>query len=336
MVVIAGAVFGTVAFLELRTSRDLLGFVEGFERSGGYVAVVVPAEGSTVDASVCEGLNELDFVVSAGALMATELTSFTAAPGLLFQRAPISQGILEVWAPGRRIRAGDGRPALVAGAALADELGLRPGSFLQPVGGAPTEIVAVVDTQKRNPQASRWALEIVPPVGSVEACWVELSRDAYEAGIGTLPAFFAGGDEPPIVRRYRRRDEFTRDPLAEFRARPQRLGWVAAAGPVVGTFWLMTWFRRSELGLYLALGTGRATVATMLAVEAMVILTLAYVLGVAYGFALDAALHHEPGFATALLAVRTSISAALLAAALAPLGALLFVRGTIADLLKDR
>lgn len=336
IIVITASVFGAVAFLELRTAADLLGFVKALERSGGYVAIVIPAEGSTVEAATCEALNQRSFVVSAGSLRSTELVSFTSAPGVLFQRARVSGGILGVWAPDTYVPPGDGGPSLVVGAALAEELGLRAGSYLRPEGDAPARVLAVIDTEQRNPQSSRWAIDVAPPVGAVEACWVELDRDAYDAGIAALPAMFAGGEEPPIIRPYRRQDEFTRDPAAEFQARPQRLGWLAASGLVIATLWLTTWFRRSELGLYLALGTDRSTVAMMLAAEAAVVVAGAYLLGVSYAFAIDVALRHEPDYSTSLLAVRTSLSAALLALVLAPLGAFLFVRGTIADLLKDR
>ena len=336
IIVITASVFGAVAFLELRTANDLLGFVKEFERSGGYVVIVVPAEGSTVEASKCEALNGRSFVVSAGSLRSTELVSFASAPGVLFQRATVSSSILGVWAPDTYVPPGDGAPALVVGSALAEELGVRAGSYLQPEGDAPARIIAVIDTEQRNPQSSRWALDVAPPVGAVEACWVEMKRDAYDAGLAALPAMFADGEEAPIIRPFRRQDEFTRDPAAEFRARPQRLGWLAASGLVIATLWLTTWFRRSELGLYLALGTDRSTLAMMLAVEATVVVAAAYLLGVTYAFAVDVALNHEPIYSTSLLAVRTSLSAALLALALAPLGAFLFVRGTIAELLKDR
>ena len=42
----------------------------------------------------------------------------------------------------------------------------------------------------------------------------------------------------------------------------------ALGGLIAAVFLLYAWFRRAELGLYLALGTGRLQVVTMLAVEA--------------------------------------------------------------------
>ncbi|MCK9517878.1 MAG: hypothetical protein M0R74_02445 [Dehalococcoidia bacterium] len=126
------------------------------------------------------------------------------------------------------------------------------------------------------------------------------------------------------------------DPAAEFAARPQGRGWIGAGAALGAVGWLMTWFRRSELGLYLALGTSRGAVLFLLAAECWMLVGAASLIGFTYALAVDAALGHEPGLAAALLGARTSTLAALVTMVLFPLGSLLLVRGSIADLLKDR
>lgn len=74
----------------------------------------------------------------------------------------------------------------------------------------------------------------------------------------------------------------------------------------------------------------------MLAVEALLLVTLAFALSVVYAFAIAEAAHQTPGWSELWVVVRTEGSAALLALAIAPLVAVLVVRGSIAELLKDR
>jgi hypothetical protein len=74
----------------------------------------------------------------------------------------------------------------------------------------------------------------------------------------------------------------------------------------------------------------------MLAVEALLVVGFALALAGAYAFAIDEALRHSPGWDETRIVLRTVGSAALLALALAPLLGVLVVRGSIAELLKDR
>ncbi|MGK2965149.1 MAG: hypothetical protein ACSLFM_06040, partial [Tepidiformaceae bacterium] len=209
-------------------------------------------------------------------------------------------------------------------------------SHLQVVGEAPLAVAAVVDTADRNPQVARWALDVEPPSGIAAQCWVEMTRETYPSGLAALPAWFTSGDEPPNVIPYRRTDEFARDPAAEFAGRPQRLGWMVAGAMVVAMAWLMTWFRRSELGLYLALGTPRSAVVALLAAESWLLVMPAAVAAWVYAVALSYALGWDPGWGEAFLAARTMGSAALVALFVMPLAPLVLVRGSIAELLKDR
>jgi hypothetical protein len=74
----------------------------------------------------------------------------------------------------------------------------------------------------------------------------------------------------------------------------------------------------------------------MLAVEVLLLVTLAFALSVVYAFAIAEALHHRPAWSEVWVVVRTVGSAGILALAIAPVLAVLVVRGSIAELLKDR
>ena len=335
LVLAMAAIFGGLVGLELGDANELTGFQESFVRSGGYVALGIPAEGDPGSAARCEALNDQPGVVAAGAVFAPELETLETAPGVLFQRAAGTEGALRVWDPRLRTVPAGGRE-MVVGLALAREMGLRVGSWLIPGGEEPALVTGVADVERRNPQVARWVLEVAPPAGAIEQCWVEFEPGAYEGGLAALPAVFTIGDEGAVARPYIRRDEFTRDPASEWESRPQKDGWPLAAGLVAGLFGLTAWFRRSELGLYLAVGTPRSSLMAMLAVEALVVVGFALALATGYAFAIDEALRHAPGWDEAGIVLRTAGSAALLALAVAPVLGVLVVRGSIAELLKDR
>jgi hypothetical protein len=194
----------------------------------------------------------LEGVTAAGAIRPTGTVSFVSAPGVLFQSAEVTEGTLRVWAPAQQVATADGGPAYVLGSALATELGVREGSLTAVAGQPVARVRTVLNTERRFRQVQRWLLDVTPPAGPFDECWVEFTRESYGPGLATLAAWFATGSTDPVVRPYSRRNEFTRDPLREFRERPQRYGWLAAGGLVAAVLLLSAWFRRAEIGLYLA------------------------------------------------------------------------------------
>ena len=335
VVVLLGVAIGALAFLELQEAHDLAAFRDEYAAAGGFVAVVGAQEG-TISAERCEALATRPGVVAAGSARNTGTVSFTSAPGVLFQSAAVSKGILDVWRPGAAVPPIVEGPSFVAGASLAKELGLAPGSVAARTGEPPARVAAVIDTSRRNPQVQRWALELAPPAGGANECWVEFDRAHYAAGFETLPAWFAEGTREPIARPYLRSDEFTRDPAAEFAGRPQRFGWLALGGLAAALFMLMAWFRRAELGLYLALGTPRSQLLALLALEAAVLIAVAAAISVPWAFAVQVALGEGVPSDHVSLALRGALSGTLLAMVLAPLAGSLAVRGNVAGLLKER
>lgn len=336
ILVIAAAVLGVVAALELRDVRRADAFQDDYTLAGGQVAIVVSEDNApTLSMERCAAVAAWPGVVAAGGAGEPSLATFASAPGVLFQQVPVTAGLLRVWDPASRIPAASLAGAVVTGTSFASEMGLRPGMHVARAGEEPVTIAAVIDPNRRNPTVSRWVYDVVAPAGGAQQCWVEFTPAAYAGGSAALAAWFATGDQAPIVRPYIRPDEFTRDAAADFAGRPQRYGWVAAGALLALIAWLMTWFRRADFGLYLALGTPRAALLTILIVESWLLIAAACLTAWVYAVAIDVALHNEPTGEAVLIGLRTAGLAGLVAIGLAPVG-LLLVRGNILSLLKDR
>ncbi len=332
LLVVCAAAFGGLAYLELRQGMELTEFARDFREGGAYVAIAsVP--GGSISGARCESLNGTPGVVAAGAWRSTGQATFRTAPGVLFQAADVTPGILRVWDPGQPLGTG---PGLVVGPAMAEELGLRTGLIAAFEADEPVVVSGVGDFSKRNPQAARWALSPVSPAGSFQECWVEFEPGAFEAGRETLAARFAESSADPAVRPYRRSDEFTRDPASEWASRPQGWGWIAVPGGLFGFGLVAAWFRRAEAGLYLAMGTRRAQLALMGAAESWLLIAAAWCLGFSYAAAAQSLRSADPTVEVLRHAAVTSGSAALLALAMLPWAGALVARGSIASLLKDR
>ena len=329
---IAAAALGGLAFMELRQAGELTQFARDYQAGGAYVAIA-SVQGGGLSGARCQSLNGVHGVRAAGAMRGTGTVTFPSAPGVLFQSADVTAGLLGVWAPGVTGPSGAG---ILAGSALATELGIRAGLVARIDANGPTYFSNVYDFSRRNPQAARWALSPVPPAGGFDECWVEFSPGAYQAGREMLAARFAEGSADPVVRPYRRSDEFTRNPAAEWESRPQRRGWLAVPVVLFGLGLVSAWFRRSESALYLAVGTRRAQLAVMATAEQWPLVGVGWAAGFVVAFALEAFITQQPTRDAALAALTTSGSAALLAIALLPWAAALVARGSIANMLKDR
>jgi hypothetical protein len=327
-------VCGSLALLELRQSSDLLDFQAGLVRSGGYVAVASVQGG--ISAAKCAALEGTPGVVAAGGVRSHGQATFATAPGVLFQSASITAGMVRTWDPAAsREATSPATPALVLGRAASDDLGVRSGLAVVPEGESPVT-VHVIDPSVRNPQASRWVLDIVPASGVVDECWVEFTPGAYVAGLAGLPARFSDASTEAVARPYLRQGDFARNPQQELSGRPQRYGWVVAAALLAGIALLAAWFRRTEIGLYIALGTSRSAIAVMFATEIWVVAAVSWGVSMLWVLAIAELLGYNITFGAMGLALLTSSSCALAVCAVAPPLCALVARGSIAGLLKDR
>ncbi len=330
--VTVAAVLGSLAFLEFRQAASLAAFRASYIGAGGYVAIV-SADGG-LSAARCASLVHTAGVVSAGGVRPHGQATFATAPGVLFQAASVTEGTLRVWDPSWA-GAAHAEPSLILGTAAAAELGVRPGLLVAEAGDGPAT-VEVANTAVRNPQTSRWVLDVIPASAFVDECWVEFEPAAYEGGLAALPARFTDGSKEAVIRPYMRQGEFARNPEQELHDRPQRLGWAAAAALLTGIVVLSAWFRRNELALYLALGTRRSALAIGFAVEVYVLAALGFVAGLLWSAAIARIAGYPLTPGALRLALITSGSCALLFAAAAPILCPLVARGSIAALLKDR
>jgi hypothetical protein len=327
-------VFGGLAFLELRQADDLLSFESDYRAAGGYVAIVAQQGG--ISAARCEQLNAVPGVVAAGGDRGEGQATFTMAPGVLYQQYGVTRDLPRVWDPAYVPAAPQNAATFLSGRALADELALRPGLLLARVGGPPARLTGVLDVNQRAPQAGRSLLEVIPPSGMLDECWVEFTPEAYPGGADMLAAAFATGDNDPTVRPFTAQDQFTRNPSKELASRPQRNGWIAGAALIVGVLLLTAWFRRADLGLYLALGTPRSLLTLMLAIETWLLALAAWAVGVLWALAIQRASGNALTWGGIHLAAVTSACAALSVVIVGPLLSSLVARGNIAALLKDR
>lgn len=330
-VVSAAAICGALAFAELRTATGLLAYHDSFVAAGGTVAVVSSPTGQ-VSAARCAALVASPAVRAAGALTPTGTISLAASPQTLVQTATVTAGMVALLD-----RSAPASAATVVGDGLAAELGLRAGGSL-PTNDATLTVDAVAATAQRAPQLDRTIMRVVPPVGQAAQCWVELRPADHAGGVGTLDAWFdtgaAGSDLD--VSALRTTNEFSRDPAAELRDRPQRNAWVIAGIALVVTGWLATWLRRAELGLHMALGGTRASLVVLAQMEALLLLPAGAVVGGLWAAAAASVIDGLPSAAALTLSARTAGSATALAVLLLPLGVLLAARHDVAALLKDR
>jgi hypothetical protein len=335
LVAVLAAATGALGFLELRQAAEARDFQESYAAAGAYVAIAT-SQGVPLDAGRCAALNVVPGVVAAGGVRAGGTLSFTSAPGVLFQSADVSGRVVAVWAPGAAVPPPGSGASALAGIALAEELGVLAGSFLQVEGREVAAVRAVIDAEPRNPRVQRWLLSETPPTGPVDECWVEFERSRFEAGIAALPAWFATGNDDPVVRPYLRADEFTRDVGEEFRARPQQWGWAAMALLAGVVSLLVAWFRRAELGLYLAVGTSRLQLLTMLACESAATVSAGFVAGLGGAFYAHAITGAAIPMDHAFIALATTGAGAVLAFVVAPIASLAAARGNVAAMLKER
>ncbi len=328
----AAGLIGSVAYIELADVHDLKDYARNYEAAGGYV-VVVHGE-APFPASVCAGLAHHPEVRASGAVLGTGgQASFGSAPGSLFRRITVTEGILAVWS-GSRAAFPPTEGSFVVGTAAASELGLRPGLFLVTEDG-PVPIAAVLDTDRRYPEGVRSVIDVAAPSGGTQQCWVEFTPGAYEGGLNAVAAALATSGEPPTVRRYLRAGEFALDPVAELDSRIQARGWAVVALLIAALFWLDAWFRRAEIGLYLALSGSRSVVFVLGAVEAWFVIAAGFLAGLLWAV-VGQGVASDLSWDAFRIAAQTATQIALLAGLLAPIGGLIVARADIASLLKDR
>lgn len=329
------AVLGTVVmvlaaaiiWLELGVIGEARALEHRFAEAGGYVAVVSSESG--VDARACDALGSLRGVIGSGGVRAGGQVATTTSPRVNFQRFEVTRGVLRVWDP----RLTTVPTGLLVGKAAADELGLSVATWVD-LGEAGRARTTVLDPAQRNAFAARAFLDLVPPTGRMNECWVEFAPAMYEAGLRLLPAIFAA--DQAIARRVVDRGEFAEDPSIVISGRITQWTWVPAALAASAVFALFALLRRSETAVYRAFGLSRLAVLLMFQVEVAQITAFGVAAASLWTTAAYAALVGVPSVEQIAAAMTTAVLFAMLVAAAAPCIATGLAAGSPASLLKER
>jgi len=330
-----GVLVGALAFTELTTTAGVLDFQRTVEAKGGWVGVLSNPDG-TLFARSCDSLAGRSWVVNAGGLRRSGSAELTKAPGTLFQTAIVTSGAPRIWSA-QPPRHSDLAEGVVVGEQLAAEVGLSGSSVIAELhDGEVLHVGNVISVENRYPEAARWMLRIAGPVGRIDECWVEFAPRALEAGLAAASMVFGDVsriDARPLIRL----DEFARDPQAELAQRPLANAWLPIGCALASLFWIITWFRRADIGLYRAVGTDTLSLWVLVQLEAVMIYLPTLISGYLWAV-LVFALQKEsfPGWDQLTVAFRSVASAIALSIVLAPCAAILIGRSQIAIQLKDR
>lgn len=325
------AIFGGLAFMDLRVTEDVLNLRAELDARGAR-AVVATAEGG-LTASRCDALRGVSGISAAGGVRHGDPVTLRSAPRVRFQSGAVTAGILEVWDP---TYAGDYGAGFVAGDSFAQEVAARPGTVVVLSDLTLDRIGVVLNVQDRNPAAGRWLMEVMPPVGRISECWVEFSPGSLDRAVSLLGAWFEEEASQLVVQRLIPTDQFMRDPARELAERPQAEAWLPL-GLVVGLVMsLLIWLRRSEAGLYAALGIRAPGLVLMAQVEATAMIALGWFVGLVWAVALTGATASDVGTDQVIVALRSSASAGLVGLLVTPVALLPILRSPITDLLRDR
>jgi hypothetical protein len=333
LAVAAGAVIGALVFVELSTTEDLLAFEQRFVDSGGNVVVAFSEQG--ISTGRCHSLTAMSGVKASAAIAVGPAVEAGNSPGTLFNSGTVTAGAIGLFAVDSARPVGESVDRWILGSEAAKELGLREGSWLA-VGSTRRQVGVVIDTETRNPQIARWILETGAPSGTSQQCWVEFLPGARTGRVETIDTVFAGSSDV-VVTPWIRLDDFARNPTEELAARPQIYAWIVAGLILSAIAWIATWFRRSQIGLYRAVGTGPAALLILGTVEYAAPILTGAIAGTLWATAAWTAT--TDGFAhydQLVIAYRTAASAAFLATATAALLWPATAKGSIAEQLKDR
>lgn len=329
---VTAGVIGALVFIELSTTDELLTFQDGFIDSGGNMFIAASEEGLASER--CAALLSMEGVIGSASVEAGPPVETAIAPGTLFGTGRVTIGALELFSSGPSASAADLANGWIIGEAAASELGVSQRMWLGVGGSTPRQVGAVVNTEARNPRIDRWLLAVQPPAGTVSECWVEFAPGVMTGRQETVSAVFSDSADVIVVP-WIRLDEFSRDPVAELVGRPQASAWIIAGLLIGAMAWLVTWFRRSQIGLYRAVGTGPSALLILGAVELGIPILSGALIGSLWAAAIWSA--NTAGYPDAdqlAIGIRTVTSTALLALAIGPLFWPVTAQGSIAEQLK--
>lgn len=328
-VTLTALVLGTVAIAEFGATSRLRSEEATREALGAYVYVVQASGG--LSATRCESLNGMDGVVSAGGLSEGPIVRLRSAPGTLLQTGSLTPGALLAIAPTSALPLGDA--GWLIGESASSELKAGVG-FIVDDGRDRLPVVAIASVSARDDAIGRWLLEVRPPIGQVDECWVEFERASHAAGRDVLAAWFDRATDLEIATA-QDPGPLAIDPAAAFRSRPEQFAWLPGGFAIALISAVVIVARRRELALYRALGVPRPGLALLVGGEVSIATAIGLVVAISLATAWSAAADPTLSASQILIAIGTTSSAALLGALAIPVIVALATAASIADAIKQ-
>ncbi len=333
IVALTAATIGALAFAELTTTSNLIVHQAEIDAAGGHVYVATSETG--LPAGRCSTLYLQTGVESSGEMAALPPVAPTKSPGSSLSAFAATPAILAMLTEANDVESIiAARFGYFVGSEAAQELGLSPGMAVD-IGEGPHPVLGVVDTALRNTRTGRSILTPASVAVDSTTCMVAYERGAVTGRREFLAAAFSDVDDvsiDPLIRL----GGFSRDPLQDMRRRPTQSAWVLVGAVLAMISWGELWFRRSDIGLYRALGTPRSALVVIGSTESLLTTVPGWLIGFAWAVAIQSAsVGRLPSGDALRVAFRSGISAILLFLALMSLPLLITARESIADQLKD-
>lgn len=309
-----------------------------FVEAGGHVVWIGSAESTEephVDARRCAELAASPGIVRTGGQRHDGSVSLVRSPSNRVIKASYTGSLLGIWenADGWRSAAIN----VAVGPVLAAELGLSVGSKVSEAGSSrAAEVDLVLTEDGRSRRSARWLLYRIPPLGTLDECWVELHSGTFWDAADDLAPWLQGSGGMRLATYEVVSEASTGRSFSERLAgRPEQWWWIAVTAVNVALIWMMLWTRRAELALYRALGVTRPQQLASIAAESLALVFLSSVAALVLASYWLVATSGAAADSFAVLLRATAASAAA-QFALAPAAAAFLWRRSIADLLKDR
>lgn len=326
---------GLVAQSDLRVARDLRMERESRVESGLYVLQATSDSG--LNSSICEMLGGRGGFVGSGGLRSGPLVRLETDGLTQIPTGDISTGLLNLSSRDLSQLTDGTDGGFFVGQALADQLAVVPGSTISLANGSRAAVNGIVPETHRTRFVAGWLLAVAPPTGDVDECWIETVQGGLTTGERVVRSVFAdsaGLTVTPMIQL----DERSRDLSTEWRSRPARdLIRVGLAGALVLGL-LLSLVRRSEFGLYRALGMRRRQLLLVTLVETIAVVSIGGAIGTTWSiayFVSGSSSNTVVPTADLLVAFRDAAAVAAWLIAIVPATSLLS-RGSIMDALKDR
>lgn len=306
--------------------------------AGGSAFVVRAQDG--VDGRSCSDAVAQPPVLAAGAMKRTDQSVYLQArPQSPMTIIDITPGLLKVLQETGRLTV-DRRPLEVGDALVSRDsaraFGLRLGdTHIVEANADPLRVAGTFDLSLAGPRYTAGLIRFRTAGHVFDQCLL-LARPGFEESLQSIALSIVRPtnpqQSPELLRPIGASD---RDLVTEHRERPTRWAWLAASVAVWATWGAAEVSRRSERGLYMAVGVTRSQLTVIRVTELAFLIAIATGGAVPVSLAVQHVLGVEPGIATAAtsITVAGATSAALL---LGTMSTAASRRVDVLDMVKDR